>query len=416
MSTDEYGFPEEEVLGQEEQHGQQENGVEDKNRGKPSDHGHAAIQSRQMADLGTALEVDHMILDFLCFQAINACFESRRSPPVNDRLDLQACLTQVDQFWQLFKARYPTYRPDPELHFRQQLLQLVVLVTQRFRRCSATPIRSSLTALRAANQARARAWIGHVSRLPTADYNVRPFDQALPISRTEMEENRSLMLEALGIAAEDDAYEDNFYGTSECVGLLDLLPLFMRVSAACHTMFECPPTKKWMELAAGWMLQGCLEQYLIFGASGSDAIDEAFAWGPGEHLDLSMNEDVEEGHDTTQWNKSQDPFCLGLENEDTQLWQTIKSRALNTILSAERQYWKDIASHLAAVWDKSSPAQAEKEITEFLVDLAECIPEPVLVQLQKGQLQGMTRSQTQSFIRSCGVDVAEILARIDGPG
>ncbi|KAM3421902.1 hypothetical protein BST61_g2279 [Cercospora zeina] len=382
-----------------------------KERARLPEHGHAAIESREMEDLGTALEVDHMILDFLLFQAINACLESRRAATEKEHgLDLRGCVTQVDQFLQLFKTRYPAYRPDPEFRFRQLLLQLVVLVTQRFRRCLATPSKSSLTTLRAANQARARAWIGHASRLPTAEYNVRPFDEALPISPEEAEENRSLMLEALGIPAEDDAYEDSFYGTSDCVTLLDLLPLFMRVSAACHTMFECPPTEKWMRLAAEWTVQACLEQYLIFGASGSDAIDEAFAWGPRQRRDVSTEGDEE------QEDKTQDPFCVGLDDEDTELWYTIRSRALDTILSSEKQYWKDVASHLAAVWDKSSPAQMEKEITEFLGSLAECIPQPVLVQLQGGQLQGMTKLETQLFIRSCGVDVAEIFASINGPG
>ncbi|KAF2211117.1 hypothetical protein CERZMDRAFT_85669 [Cercospora zeae-maydis SCOH1-5] len=425
MSTDEHGVGREGMSGHGEQ---QDNGSADdgrdavtarntKERPRLLDHGHAAIESREMEDLGTALEVDHMILDFLLFQAINACLDDKRAATEKEhRLDFQACLTQVDQFLQLFRTRYPAYRPDPELRFRQLLLQLVVLVTQRFRRCSATPSKSSLTTLRAVNQARARSWIGHASRLPTADYDVRPFDEALPISPGELEENRSLMLGALGIPAEDDAYEDSFYGTSDCVTLLDLLPLFMRVSAACHTMFACPPTEKWMNLAAAWMLHACLEQYLVFGASGSDAIDEAFAWGPAQQRGMSMEEDREEEGHAMQQDKPQDPFCLGLDDEHFEMWYPIRSRALDTILSSEKQYWKDVASHLAAVWDKSFPAQMEKEITEFLSSLAECIAQPVLVQLQRGQLQGMTISETQSFIRSCGVDVAEIFASIDGPG
>ena len=387
------------------------NGYHPRKRAKISDQDHAAFAFREMEDTKTALEVDHMILDYLLFQAIHACL---------DKTNVGLCLSQVDQFTRLFTSRYPAYRPDTELHFRQLLLQLVTLVTQRYVRCPATPAKASLQSLRDSNQARAREWIGDASRLPTANHNMNPFDNALPIVANELEENRAHVLKSIDVPAEDDAYEDAFYGTSECVSLLDILPLFMRISAACHSMFSCPPTETWMSLAAAWILQACLEQYLVFGSSGSDAIDEAFAWGPKRSEEEQDEDEDEEMPDATaptnEKKRKEDPFCLDMDDEDIELWNSIKTRALETILSAEKQYWKDVASHLAAVWDKQTLAKTEKEIVGFLKSLAECIPEPVLVQLQKGQLQGMSREETSKFIKECGIDIAEIFASVGEAG
>lgn len=382
------------------------NGDHSSKRVKISDQDHAAFASREMDDdVETALEVDHMILDYLLFQAINACL---------DKTSLGLCLAQVDQFMKLFQSRYPAYRPDTELHFRQLLLQLVTLVTQRYVRCPATPAKGSLLSLREKNQARARTWIGDASRLPTVDHNMSSFDNALPIAANELEENRAHVLKSIDLPAEDDAYRDAFFGTSECVSLLDIFPLFMRISAACHGMFSCPPTETWMRLAAAWILQACLEQYLVFGASGSDALDEAFAWGSKESEEEDQeDEDMPDAAaQPTENKRGEDPFCLDMDHEDIELWTSIKNRALETILSAEKQYWKDVASHLAAVWDKHPLAKTEQEIVGFLKSLAECIPEPVLVQLQRGQLQGLSREETKAFIKDCGVDIAKIFASI----
>lgn len=384
-------------------------GERPKKRVKLSGRDYAAFASREMDDIETALEVDHMILDYLLYQAIGACL---------DRNNVSICLTQADQFLRLFQGRYPAYRPDQELHFRQLLLQLVTLVTQRYVRCPATPAKSSLQSLRDSNQTRARTWIGDASRLPTVDANTKPFDSALPVTAEELEENRAHVLRSIDIPPEDHVYEDAFYGTSECVSLLDLLPLFMRISGACYTMFSCPPTDTWMRLAAAWMLQACLEQYLIWGASGSDAIDEAFAWGPKRPEDFQ-----EEGEDMTgeapkihDRRRDENPFCLDMDGEDAELWKDIRTRALETILSAKDQYWKDLVSHLAAVSERHPLAKTDKEIVGFLKSLAECIPEPVLVQLQKGQLRGMSKEETSAFIRQCGIDIAELFASVDAHG
>ncbi|KAI5361097.1 hypothetical protein Slin15195_G122090 [Septoria linicola] len=407
--TGQQGLQEDEVL-------QSENDVRGGlNRTKPSktsDREHASIISRQMEDAETALEVDHMILDYLLYQAIDACLAGSRHAvsEAKYRRQIDLCLFQVDQFLRLFRSRYPNYRSDAELRFRQLVLQLVTLTSQRFVRCPSTPARASLQNLRDRNRERARHWIGNASRIPTAEYNVRPLDDALPIPANEVEENRAHVLKSLGVEPEDDAYADAFYGTSESVALLDLLPLFMRVSAACHQMFECPPTEKWMRLAADLMLQACLEQYLVYGSSGSDAIDEAFAWGPKQQTEEQDEDDhiLEKEHKPEEATDD-DPFGEDMEQEDIELWQSVKAQALQIILSTEKQYWKDVASHLAAVWDKHPLSTTERELVAFLDNLAGCIAEPVLVQLQRGQLQGMSRAETSKFIAACGIDVASIL-------
>lgn len=69
------------------------------------------------------------------------------------------------------------------------------------------------------------------------------------------------------------------YGSPASLSLLDTLPLFMAVSAAHNILQGDNVTELWMELAARYMTQAVLEQYLVYGAKGSKIIEEAFAYG-----------------------------------------------------------------------------------------------------------------------------------------
>ena len=74
-------------------------------------------------------------------------------------------------------------------------------------------------------------------------------------------------------------FSSDYYGTQESLSLLDTLPLFMALSAAQNVLQGNNVTELWMKLAARYMTQAVLEQYLVYGAEMHGAIEEGFAYG-----------------------------------------------------------------------------------------------------------------------------------------
>ena len=63
------------------------------------------------------------------------------------------------------------------------------------------------------------------------------------------------------------------------ISLIDTLPLFMALSAAENLLQGSKITETWMRLAAGYMAQAVLEQYLVYNSLSNEIVKEAFAWG-----------------------------------------------------------------------------------------------------------------------------------------
>jgi hypothetical protein len=192
-----------------------------------SQEAHGTTSTRTCEDESTLLEVDHMIFDYLLHQAITTYL---RNAYKSSTAEVDLALVQVEEFLALFNTRHSNYTFDPELRFRQLLLQLISLLTQRFVPHNATPPPTSLSALRARNSTRAQNWIGTASRLPTAPYNLTAFDEVLPLDEETVLLNRKNFLRTLKLP--DDHSATDFYGSPESVSLLDLLPLFPSV----HTL------------------------------------------------------------------------------------------------------------------------------------------------------------------------------------
>ena len=356
------------------------------------DDAYGAIVEQRLEDIETALEVDYMILDYLLYQAITTCFANPHTPLGSETLEVERCLVQVDEFFALFKMRYGDCKFDEGMKFRLLLCQIVPLFTQRLTRNSTTPSKERLRSIRQGNVLRARDWIGEAERIPTANYDIEPFESSLPIDQAELERNRVHVLGSVDLPEKDDGYEDAFYGTSASLSLLDLLPLFMKISAACSATFGIGVGNEWMQLAADLMLSACLEQYLVFGASGSDTMDEAFAWG--FKSEYSSKED-----------QDNDEFSYLFEGgeeggQEVEGWQEIRDRTLQQLLTADA----DIPSHLTRLASLHPLARTHKSVTGFLRSVGDVIPKPVLVQLESGQLDGMSKEETQDFIKSCKLD------------
>lgn len=79
-------------------------------------------------------------------------------------------------------------------------------------------------------------------------------------------------------------------------------------------------TRMWISLAARYMTQAALEQYLVYGEKGSQALLEAFAWGFDERL---------------------------VADEDSDQWKT---NAMFWAVDADFEGWDNvIGTHLRAV-------------------------------------------------------------------
>ncbi len=71
--------------------------------------------------------------------------------------------------------------------------------------------------------------------------------------------------------------DNPFHGTPSSPTLLDGFPIFMALSSTVAPNASITPA--WMVIAGELMLQASLEQYLVYGAQGPEALTEAFAWG-----------------------------------------------------------------------------------------------------------------------------------------
>lgn len=370
----------------------------------------ASIQ-QQLARADTSLEVDHMTLDYIAYQTIRACLSSRktseRSEPSHN---LASNLAMSSNFLAIFKHRHPYFKPDAELRFRLLVLRLTTLFTQRLTENPTTPSKDDLETLRLSNQERARRWIGRAICVPTLSHDVTMLDEELPIPAETLDRNRAHVLHQLDIPAEDELYQDAFYGTSSSISLLDLIPLFMQVSAARNAMSVSNLSETWMELACELMLQACLEQYLVCGAHGSDAIDEAFAWG---------YKDSERVTEDGSFAEDPNEIEVMFEDEDYEAevasWPRWKSQYLTLLFppsspgSVPEEDAKvanngiGLTSFLEIIASTHRIDGFETSFLTFLLALHDSIPKPVLVQLEDGQLEGMSKLETQTFLATCGV-------------
>jgi hypothetical protein len=374
-------------------------------------------------DASVALEVDHMILDYLSYGATKSVLASRMSEDIPSPSP-QHKLTLVDSFLEMFKAKHPSFTPDPELRFRLLLLKFTTLYCHRLVQDAVVPSKAALRQLRETNTSRAMSWIQTADRMPSNDHDMSAFEAVeahdCPSKNQSQSQSRHLHLSArraqtlasLQFPIEDEAYQDAFYGTPESLALLDLLPLFMSVIAARNELNNSNLSSGLMDLAAQFMLQASLEQYLVRGASGCDAVDEAFAWGY-KAVPLPNNEGHENGHNEVNSDGSKgegavdptDEVDRMFQDEDEPLrevsdWSTVKSGFISQLA---RTNGDPFMRHLERVADKYPIDVFEQMVLQLLAGLAASLPNPILTQLEEGTLDGMSAEETEAFLGECGL-------------
>jgi hypothetical protein len=370
-------------------------------------------------DASVALEVDHMILDYLSYEATKTVLASRISEDMHYPSP-QHKLALVDSFLEMFKAKHPNFTPDSGLRFRLLLLKFTTLYCHRLVQDAVVPSKAALRQLRETNTSRAMSWIQTADRMPSNNHDMSAFEAAEAQNcpsknqsqQLHLTSRRAQTLESLQYPPEDEAYQYAFYGTPESLALLDLLPLFMSVIAARNELNNSNLSPGLMELAAQFMLQASLEQYLVRGASGCDAVDEAFAWGcraaplatgdgHGNRHD-EVDSDGSKGEGAVDPTDEVDRMFQDEEEPSREVtdWSTVKSGFISQLA---RTNGDPFMRHLERVADKHPIDVFEQMVLQLLAGLAASLPNPILTQLEEGTLDGMSAEEMEAFLGECGL-------------
>lgn len=175
---------------------------------------------------------------------------------------------------------HPGHRPSIGMQFRLRLLQFTTLLMRRVTQRISTPPFPTLQDIRRQTRERASVWLSHRDPSSTFPAQIRPmlkaYDAMMPLPKATLLRNR----EHVSAVLEADPDPPSFGGLPSSASLLDTLTAFMALSAAQAAMINSGTiTTAWMLLAAQYMTQSALEQYLAYGRRGSEPLLEAFSWG-----------------------------------------------------------------------------------------------------------------------------------------
>ncbi|GAM87504.1 hypothetical protein ANO11243_055290 [Dothideomycetidae sp. 11243] len=306
------------------------------------------------ADPDLQLDVDIMMIDYLIHSALRRVIkESKQSGQQSESTD--NALHMVEDCLVLFNAHHPVPPDMPNTEFRLEVLQFATLFGRRKRKTTSSPSTSRLRDLRAENAERSQKW---TASHPQSDTKVR-----------------------------SDTLAEPLFSEEQPVMLLDLLPLFMSISAM---RADGNPSSYWMNLAAEFMLQAVLEA-LAFVQNTSDADDklgsiirEAFSWGRSENF--------QDPRDDLFWD-----FDNGIELKE---WITVRSEYLSETTPKSGM---DLIKHLNSVKQNYPLQDFETIMLKYITTLSTSVEQPLLVQLQGTQVNGLTKRETLKLKLRCGL-------------
>ncbi|KAL1962810.1 hypothetical protein VTN77DRAFT_9179 [Rasamsonia byssochlamydoides] len=311
------------------------------------------MEAATFAKPETHFEVDMMILDYLCCKGIQAILRARIAERKEEqhKEDIDSCISLFDTFKCIASINHSRRPISRDLEIKLQLLTFAVLFFHRYRHSAWNKSASELGRWRNQNAQSARNWL-------KAEYDKPKVEQSSQqVSQTVLDGNYQKMLSELKIPVQSRLLDRRLV-----MPLLDILPDFM---ALCAMAAPILPAEESMELAAQFMLQASLEQYLVFGRASSDVIDEAFAWGSPDagnvNPETNADDDVD---DACIWWRKRAKYIRHL--------QPNPGESLDTRLqNASRDF---------------SVSQFEGMVIDFLHGLLTKLEIPTLVQLEIGGL------------------------------
>ncbi|KNG52674.1 hypothetical protein DDE82_001686 [Stemphylium lycopersici] len=320
-------------------------------------------------------DVDLTILDFLVFKAIGLVFEWRSSSdPYHS--DLPNALVNMTADWRSFLGhRHHGRRLDPKASFRSRLLQFALIFTHRLHHEETWTTEESLNSLREQNKQRGEYWSQRTQHSPALS---QPFDtqKDFPLSDGALYENRSSLASALRMPQDQRRWVTDVAGTPS---LHCLLPVFIELTAARVALDDdWLPTSEWFHLAAQFMLQAVIGEYLRNGAYGPESFNTIFAYGcPG------VDRWADEPADVSAMRRL---FCAeGHLRQENAEWTRIKTIYVNELLPKDRHEVSSVKA-LEAAQHKFPYAAFEERLLCFLQDLHGGLVKPDLAQVEEGRI------------------------------
>lgn len=186
------------------------------------------------------------------------------------------------------------------------------------------------------------------------------------------------------------------------VPLLDMLPDFLVLSARTALLLGQTVSRQWMDLAASFMFQAALEHYTTNAPSGLNELDIAFAWGwvkGGSSLqerydDEVSSDDAIAASDIIEIN---DAFCSPDGDAQIDGWQATRLEYKARFLAIGQKPWDEHVDDLAR---RFTPHHFEQRLLDYLDSLfIQIQTRPILVQMEEGQVEGLSRSETNDLRR-----------------
>ncbi|KAL8771753.1 MAG: hypothetical protein Q9209_002944 [Squamulea sp. 1 TL-2023] len=307
----------------------------------------------------TRLVIDEAILDYLIYTAI---VSSLKLLDVSSKKEHKALspVQMVDAFLPIFRSLHSDHHAPPDIQFRLRLLQFTYVFVQHYQPSSAM---SSL---------------------------LRP-------QNIDAEDPKG------SISA--NARQKQHYDMS----LEKTLPLFLALSAAQNALQGSAITEIWMILAAGYMAQSYMEQVIVYQNKGADLLKEAFTWG--------YDADCRAKEDSDEWQINR---MFGADESSIQLWESIKEEHIQAVSPSSIGYCRYLGlsqyilqlrppdntllvDHLESLASGELSVVAFREkIVEFLTGLLSAHQAPLLIQLERGKVDGLSRKATAALKKRTG--------------
>ena len=185
--------------------------------------------------------------------------------------------------------------------------------------------------------------------------------------------------------------------------LRDISPLFFTISAKVARCIGQGISEQWMELAAQFMLQASLESCLMPGgtANGENPLAVSFAWGwipPRFWDDIDSTDELDVEAELLINNMFVEDDKK--HTRENQVWQQtrLKYMSLFSVPHLEGRLDRHaLFTHLTNVSGEHPVEDFEKKMVVFSKSIWEFCRTPLLVQIERGAVEGMTKAEFEDF-------------------
>lgn len=154
--------------------------------------------------------------------------------------------------------------------------------------------------------------------------------------------------------------------TSANAHLSNIIPKFMDL---CTMAKEKVSVARWVDITAQFLMQAAAEEYHRYGNGSLETFNKCLSWEPKD-------------------------------NSQALAWKQASAKYVDC-LKTQRRTLLDV--HLETTSSEKSLRRLESTVVDFLLDLMRTLDPPVLVQLERGQLGGLSRAETEQLKNQVGL-------------